>query len=110
MQPSSPVGRQHEVVYDELAAIAEEFLQRFRAGRRVENIIFRHLFPGQCAARLVQPVARAGQFLFLHQQIAAGRKPLLIRNDGMRHDLSSLDPSFTTAPLRFHGGRRLWLH
>jgi len=60
-----PVGAEHKVVDEQLAAAGEEIGERFFSGWPVENILLLDSFPGEFAALFAKFVAQARQLLFL---------------------------------------------
>ena len=80
-----PVGSEHEVLDDELAASVEQVGERPRAVRRVEHVGLVQPDPGQRAALGVEFVAHPGEGLFPGQELLAGREPLIARYDLVVH-------------------------
>src|SRR6185436_14142038 len=76
-----PVGTQHEMVDDQLAAAGEQIAQRLLAVGSFEDVGLVDLDPGQLARLLAQLVLGAQQLLFLGQQVAAGGNPF-VAGDG----------------------------
>jgi hypothetical protein len=64
------------MIDDQLAAAAEQVSQRFLAGRAVEHVVLLDLDPWQFAALRAEPVARAGQLLFMREKRPARGGPL----------------------------------
>ena len=69
------------MVDDQLASPVEQLRQSLLAAGSVENIILVDALPRQFPALLAQLVAQPGEFLFLDQQLLAGREPFIVRND-----------------------------
>ena len=69
------------MVHDELAAAVEKIGQRYLAVGRIKFIALLYLFPGQSAALAAQFIAQAGELFLFGQELAAGGKPFLMRND-----------------------------
>jgi hypothetical protein len=85
-----PVGTQHEVIDDELAAAGEEIGERLRAIGPLKDISLLDLHPGHMAAPGAQFVTGAGEGLFLGQERLARRQPFVLRYDcGLGHGASS---------------------
>src|SRR3546814_4040838 len=76
-----PVGGEHEVLDDELAAPVEEVGQRLPAFRGVEGVVLPDLHPGKRAALGGERVAPARQILLLLQQRLARAGPFVSRNN-----------------------------
>ena len=72
-----PVGAEHEVLDDKLAASVEQVGEGDLAVRSVEHVVLLHLDPGQRATLGAQLVAQPGEFLFLAQQFLARGKPFI---------------------------------
>src|SRR5256885_5078199 len=81
-----PVGREHEVIDDELAPAVEELGQRLRACRPVEDVLLLHLLPRQGAPLATQLVAQPGEPLLLREEFPARLDPGLVRYDPMLPD------------------------
>src|SRR5437868_10082665 len=76
-----PVGAEHEVVDDELAAAVEQVGEARLAARAGELVVLGDLDPGQVAARGGEPLALVGELLLAGEQLLAGLEPLGARND-----------------------------
>ena len=81
-----PLGGEHEVVDDELAAAVEEVAERqgtVRTGELVVLIDFHH---GQFTALLHQFVGLPGEFFFFGQKVQSGLTPFVVASnlDGIR--------------------------
>ena len=80
-----PIRPEHEMIDDELAAVAEEIGEAFAPFGRIETVVLVNLDPGQRPALRIQAIARPGVFLFSRQQRAARLQPLLARYHGIFH-------------------------
>ncbi len=80
-----PVGTEHEVLDDKLAASVEQIGERLRAVGSVEHVVLFDLDPRQRAAFRAELVAQAGEFLFLAQQFLARGQPFIARDDLVLH-------------------------
>src|SRR5262245_8920354 len=78
-----PVRPVHEVIDQQLAAALEQLRKGLAAVRPIEDVLFLHLHPRQCAALLAQSVALPGKLLLFGQKPRTGIEPLILRNDGM---------------------------
>src|SRR5215813_13797937 len=78
-----PVRPVHEVIDQQLAAALEQLRKGLAAVRPVEDVLFLHLHPRQCAALLAQSVALPGKLLLFGQKPRTGIEPLILRNDRM---------------------------
>jgi hypothetical protein len=78
-----PVGAQHEMIDDQLAAAGEQIGQGLFAGRRIEDVIGRDLDPGQGQALRIQLIAQISCFLLFGEQRSPCRQPFFPRYDRM---------------------------
>src|SRR5208283_4826268 len=78
-----PVGREHEMLDDELPLAGEESAEAERALRTIEAIGLLDLHPGQRAAPRAQRIARVRERLLLGEEILARLEPFLVRNDAV---------------------------
>lgn len=78
---SLPIRTEHEVIDDQLAAAIEEIGKRFPAGRRIENIVFLDLHPGQGHALRIDAIAQMRCLLLAGKQLTAGLQPYVSGND-----------------------------
>ena len=72
-----PVGAEHEVLDDKLAASIEQIGERHLAVGSVEHVVLFHLDPGKRATFGAQLIAQAGEFLFLAQEFLARGNPFI---------------------------------
>src|SRR5712692_3035727 len=79
----APVRTEHEMLDDQLVASAEQVGQRLLAAGPVEDVILFHLYPGQRPPLGAEPIAQAGELLFLAQEVGPRRQPLFLRYDRM---------------------------
>src|SRR5215831_18980137 len=63
-----PVRPVHEVIDQQLAAALEQLRKGLAAVRPIEDVLFLHLHPRQCAALLAQSVALPGKLLLFGQK------------------------------------------
>ena len=99
----APAGAKHKMPDDQLAAPGEQIGKRLAAVRSIEDIALVHLDPRQRPSFGGQPVAQAGEFLFLGQQFLAENEPVVSRYDPVLHRRS---PSQRFARLRGLRGNR----
>src|SRR5262245_55248339 len=84
-----PLGAEHEVIDDELAASVEQIGERHAAAvGGFEDVVLLDLDPGQRAALFRQAVALARPGLLLGEKRAARLEPLLLRDNVMLAALS----------------------
>src|SRR5262245_58436279 len=74
----SDLARPHHEVFDEqLAASIEQIGERYLPLRRIEDILFLNLHPGQFTALATQFVALSRELLFLNQESVSRLEPFL---------------------------------
>src|SRR5215469_3018891 len=76
-----PLGREHEVVDDELAAAAEQVGQGQLPVRPVEDVVLGDFLPGQVAALPGQRLALAAELFLPGQKGLTGFGPGIVRHD-----------------------------
>ena len=70
-----PVGREHEVVHDQLAAPVEQLGKASCPVRALEEVLLGDLFPGQVTSLPGEFLAQPGELLLPLQQRLAGDHP-----------------------------------
>ena len=98
-----PVGSEHEMVDDQLAAAGEQIGERLRAVRAFEHVVLLDPFPRQFAALPAQFVPFPGEFLFSGQVRQARLQPFVSRH----HFVVSLRCSHRISFLWLGTGTRL---
>jgi hypothetical protein len=81
------VGREHEVVDDELAAVPEELGQGLATVRPLEGVFLLDGFPGKFTPPAAQLVSRPRERLLGREERLGCRQPLLVRNYSVTFDL-----------------------
>src|SRR5262249_4949269 len=87
----APVGTEHKVVNDELAASREKVGEAHLSLRPVEDVVLLDFFPRERAALPGEIVPELREFLLFGEKRPPRCHPLVVRDDGMvidaRHDL-----------------------
>src|SRR5437762_1120013 len=78
-----PVRTVHEVVDDELAALAEEIREHFPAVLALEDVFLLDPLPRQVPALPAELITTTGELLFLGEKTRAGGDPVLVTHDSM---------------------------
>src|SRR5437588_6486585 len=78
-----PVRTVHEVVDDELAALAEEIREHFPAILALEDVFLLDPLPRQVPALPAELLTTTGELLFLGEKTRAGGDPVLVPHDSM---------------------------
>src|SRR5207302_6224068 len=78
-----PVRTVHEVVDDELAALAEEIREHFPAILALEDVFLLDPLPRQVSALPAELITTTGELLFLGEKTRAGGDPVLVTDDSM---------------------------
>src|SRR5437868_15543250 len=76
-----PVRTVHEVVDDELAALAEEIREHFPAILALEDVFLLDPLPRQVPALPAELITTTGEILFLGEKTRAGGDPVLVTHD-----------------------------
>jgi hypothetical protein len=76
-----PVGPEHEVIHDQLAAAVEQLGERLFAVRAVEGVLLVDFHPGQLASLARERITLTCERLLLCQMFAPRLQPLLARHD-----------------------------
>jgi len=82
----APIGAEHEMIDDQLAAAGEEIAESLLSRRRIEYVILLDLDPGECAPFGAKLVAGLGQRLLLGKMRLPRREPLVLGYDFVLHD------------------------
>src|SRR6476646_3176146 len=86
-----PIGAEHEMVDDQLAASFEEIGQCDLPVRTVENVLLVDFHPREGATLGGELIAHPGKAFFIGKMLFAGIKPFLARNDLMTGDWCGAD-------------------
>src|ERR1700722_11997987 len=76
-----PVGTEHEVLNDQLAAAGEQVAEGFPSVWPIENVRLLRSHPRQLASLTGKFIAGPGLFFLLDQKRLAGAQPFFARND-----------------------------